>query len=183
MSNVFLGQIITCGFNFAPVGFQFCNGAILPISQYSALFSLLGTQFGGNGTTTFALPDLRGRVPVGTQQGPGLSNYVIGQAGGTESVTLTSAQMPIHTHTTTVSAATAKATLATPAANVVLARAVDTAGTVTPVIYAPAGTATAVALGGVNTATAGGSQPFGNLQPYLAITQVIATSGIYPSRN
>jgi microcystin-dependent protein len=101
MSEPFIGMIILVGFNFAPRGWAVCNGQLLPISQNTALFSLLGTTYGGNGQTTFALPDLRGRVPNGMGQGPGLSNYTIGQVGGVEGVTLTVNQMPAHTHVIT----------------------------------------------------------------------------------
>src|SRR6478672_10112699 len=99
MSEPFLAEIIMFAGNFAPRGWAFCQGQILSIAQNTALFSLLGTTYGGNGQTTFALPDLRGRVPVGTGQGPGLSNYDLGQVSGSESVTLTVSQMPAHNHT------------------------------------------------------------------------------------
>src|SRR5215212_11299169 len=98
MSEPFLGQIMMFAGNFAPRGWAFCSGQILPIAQNTALFSILGTTFGGNGQTTFALPDLRGRAPVGPGQGPGLSNIDLGQPSGTENVTLISSQMPIHNH-------------------------------------------------------------------------------------
>src|SRR5580704_15922794 len=98
MSTPFLGMIITVGFNFAPRGWALCNGQLMPISQNTALFSLLGTTYGGNGTTTFALPNLQSRVPVHFGQGPGLSPYVIGQSGGAETVALTINQLPAHTH-------------------------------------------------------------------------------------
>ena len=98
MSEPFLGQIILVPYNFAPRGWAFCNGQILPIAQNTALFSLLGTTYGGNGQTTFALPDLRGRVAISSGQGPGLSNYDLGQVGGTETETLTINQMPMHAH-------------------------------------------------------------------------------------
>src|SRR6185503_17212020 len=98
MSEPFLGMIIIVPYNFAPRGWAFCNGQILPIAQNTALFSLLGTTFGGNGQTTFALPDLRGRVPNSSGQGPGLSSYDLGQVGGVESETLTINQLPAHNH-------------------------------------------------------------------------------------
>src|SRR5437879_11862971 len=101
MSTPLLGSIIMFAGNFAPRGWALCNGQILPIAQNTALFSILGTTYGGNGQTTFALPDLRGRVPVGSGQGPGLSNYDLGQQGGSESETLTVNQMPEHTHAIT----------------------------------------------------------------------------------
>jgi microcystin-dependent protein len=98
MSEPFIGQIILVPYNFAPRGWAFCNGQLLPIAQNTALFSLLGTTFGGNGQTTFALPDLRGRVPISSGQGPGLQDYDLGQVGGSETQTLTVSEMPIHTH-------------------------------------------------------------------------------------
>src|SRR5438270_2669849 len=98
MSEPFLGEIRMFGGNFAPRGWSLCNGQLLPIAQNTALFSLLGTTYGGNGQTTFALPDLRGRVPLHWGQGPGLSNYDLGEQTGTESVTLLSTQMPAHSH-------------------------------------------------------------------------------------
>lgn len=197
MSNVFLGQIIQGGWNFPPRGFHTCDGSLLAISTNTALFSLLGTNFGGNGTTTFGLPDFRGRRMVGWGQGPGLSNYVIGQTAGTENTALTTNNLPAHTHTATfngstssMNAATSKATLQTPAAGTVLARSADTAGSgVIPAIYQPSGTATTVALGGLNVAgtvtvsPAGSNQPFSLLDPYQVVTVVIALQGIFPSRN
>src|SRR5215211_4319727 len=101
MSEPFIGQIMLVPYNFAPRGWAFCAGQILPIAQNTALFSLLGTTFGGNGQTTFALPDLRGRAPIGQGQGPGLSNISLGEAAGTETVTLLSTNMPAHSHTVT----------------------------------------------------------------------------------
>lgn len=181
MSNVYLGQIVPFGFNFAPRGFAFCNGALLSISQNSALFSLLGTQYGGNGTTTFALPNLNGRAAIGQGQSSGTSNYVIGQSGGSETTTLTVANLPAHTHT--LSAVQAKATTQAPAAGSLLARSSDGSAVGSlPEIYVPAGTAgTQVALGGVGVT--GSGTPASTLDPYLAINYCIATSGIYPSRN
>lgn len=184
MSNVYLGQIVQFGFQFAPVGFQYCNGATLPISQYAALFSLLGTQYGGNGQTSFQLPNLGGRTAIGQFQSPGTSSYTIGQASGSETATLTINNLPAHTHTGTLSANQTKATAQTPQAGSLLARSVDTSGSVAPAIYVPAGTAgTQVALGGVVTNPTGSNAPFSILQPYLAINYCIATTGIYPSRN
>src|SRR4029450_14155051 len=99
MSEPFIGMIILVPYNFAPRGWAFCNGQILSIAQNTALFSLLGTTYGGNGQTTFALPDLRGRVAISGGQGPGLSNYTIGEQAGTETITLLTTQMAAHTHT------------------------------------------------------------------------------------
>lgn len=184
MSDVYLGQIIPFGFQFAPQGFAYCNGATLPISQYAALFSLLGTYYGGNGQTTFQLPNLSGRVAVGQFQSPGTSNYVIGEVGGTETTTLNVTNLPAHNHTATLNATTAKGSSQVAAAGSLLAKSVDSGGTAVPEIYVPAGTSgTAVALGGLTVGLTGNNQPFSILQPYLAINYCIAISGIYPSRN
>ena len=197
MSEPFLGQLLQVGFTFAPRGWAQCAGQQLSISQNSALFALLGTTYGGNGQTTFALPDLRSRVSIGTGQGPGLSNYVQGQLSGTESVTLTTLNLPAHTHAATfastpsLNAATTKATLQAPVAGAVLAKSVDSdpaTPDALPAIYAPAGTATPAALAGlnipaINVAATGNNQPVPNIQPYLAILSIIALEGIFPSRS
>lgn len=190
----YIGSIQIFGFNFAPRGYAACNGQILGIAQNTALFALLGTTYGGNGQTTFQLPDLRSRVPIHMGQGPGLSNYVIGEVAGTESVTITTPQMPMHTHgfSTTGSGLNAvkiKATAQTPLAGSLLARANDGSTTASqPLVYVPAGTAgETVALGGLTVAgtiaPAGGSQPVPIMQPYLALNFCIALTGIFPSRN
>ena len=189
MSEPFLGQLLQVGFTFAPQGWAICAGQTLAIAQNSALFALLGTTYGGNGTTTFQLPDFQGRVPIGTGSGAGLAPYVAGQKAGTESVTITTNQMPSHTHAVTVTqmqASSTKATLQQPAAGSVLARGVDNVGTAIPLIYQPAGTALDVTLGGaigVAIGNTGGSQPTPILQPYLGITTIIALEGIFPSRS
>lgn len=191
-NDPYLGSIATFAFFFPPRGYMLCNGQILPISQYNALFALLGTTYGGNGQQTFGLPDLRGRVVNGQGQGPGLQSYVIGQVAGAESITLTQQQMPQHTHvftnTSTLNAVQTKGSVQEPAAGSQLARPIDQTGSVVPLIYVPSGTAgTQVPLGGVNVAgtnsIAGGSQPFSILQPYLTMNFSIATQGIFPSRN
>jgi microcystin-dependent protein len=199
MSGIYLGQILQGGWNFAPRGTALCNGQLLAISQNSALFALLGTQFGGNGQTTFALPNLQGRSMVHWGTGPGLSSVSIGQSAGAENITLLSTQMPQHTHTASFNGANStlganaatKASLQTPANGAILARTKDgaTPGPSLPLIYLPSGTATDVTLGGLNVAgtvtnaIAGGSQPVGIRNPYLGITHVIATQGIFPSRS
>lgn len=167
MSEPFLGSIILFGGNFAPRGWAFCNGQLLPIAQNTALFSLLGTTYGGNGQTTFALPDLRSRVPVHFGQGPGLSSYSLGQSAGAETITLTQAEMPAHAHTQPASNAnqtTNRPNGAVPAKGGVYAGATD-GSQLDP------------------TTPVGGSQPHSNLQPYLAMNYIIALEGIYPSRN
>jgi microcystin-dependent protein len=179
MADNFLGEIRIFGCNFAPSGWAMCNGAILAISQNTALFSLLGTQYGGNGQTTFALPNLQGRVPVGQGQGPGLSPYTIGEADGVENVTVNGNEMPAHNHPLfgTASAANDKR----PKAGSAFATSTR-AGPVSPGDnYYAAGT-----LAPLNAATVqltGGSQPHTNLQPFLACNFCIALTGIFPSRS
>jgi microcystin-dependent protein len=168
----FVGEIRMFGFSFAPQGWALCNGQLLPIAQNQALFSLLGTTYGGNGTTTFALPDLRSRVPVHQGQGPGLSPYAAGQAGGTETVTLAAADMPQHTHP--VQASSSAATSDNPAGRA-LARSASHIYHSEP---GPHAVMNANMLG-----EAGGSQPHDNIQPYLAVTFCIALTGIFPAQN
>ncbi len=201
MADPYMGQIMQVGFNFAPVNWFTCQGQLLPISQYTALFSLLGTTFGGNGQTNFQLPDFQGRVAIGVGQWAGGSSYGWGQTGGAETVTLTQANLPTHTHlaqfqssgtTLTLNASTAAGTTQAPAAGSLLAQSVDGGGNASPQIYVPAGTTGAqVALGGlslnfgtgaVTNQPTGQSQPFSPLPPYLAVTTIIAWSGIFPSR-
>lgn len=174
----FIGEIRNFGFNFPPRGWLQCAGQLIAISQNTALFALLGTQYGGNGTTTFALPDLRGRAALGFGQGAGLSNYPIGTATGAESVTLLPAQLPAHTHPAapaTASVTGGKATSRTPQGNYFASAA--------PEQYGEAGDHgnTGNAVGGSATAT-GGGQPHENRMPYLATNYCIATAGIFPSR-
>jgi microcystin-dependent protein len=174
MSQPFLGQVIPVGFNFAPQGWALCDGSLLSISQYSALFSLIGTYYGGDGVTTFGLPDLRGRVIAGTGSGPGLSPYTIGQSGGQEAVTLSANQLAGHTH---VMVAAPSAELADPASNAVFGTNTTTGVAVT----ATSGTQTS--LIGTTVSQAGGSAPHENRQPYTTINYIIALNGIYPSRS
>ena len=164
------------GFNFAPVGYALCNGQLLPISQNTALFSLLGTTYGGNGTTTFALPDLRGRVAVHSGQGPGLSPYVLGQQSGTESVTLITSQLPAHNHTLQVNDNTTG--IAATGAGGFLNSKTESGESV-----AASGLSAPATLSGSAITPSGGNQPHNNIQPYLCINFVIALQGIFPSRN
>jgi microcystin-dependent protein len=193
MSEPFIGMIILVPYNFAPRGWAFCNGQILSIAQNTALFSLLGTTYGGNGQTTFALPDLRGRVAISGGQGPGLSNYTIGEQAGTETITLLTTQMPAHTHTiglgTLAAAATARNTAAnsrTPVGAMPAAEAAGVTATYStdgaaPVASMAPGT---VALSGAPTASmSGSSQPLSIVQPFLTLNYCIALEGIFPSRN
>ncbi len=192
MSDPFIGQIIQGGWNFAPRGYATCSGQLVSIAQNTALFALLGTNFGGNGTTTFGLPDLRGRSMINFGNGPSLSPYVLGQAGGTETVTLSTAQLPSHTHLVTnnpagMNASSAKATAQLPTTGAIFGRSVDNAGTTVPLIYLPAGTTPNVALGlniagSIQVGNTGSGTPVSVLSPYLVVTVCIALQGIFPSR-
>jgi microcystin-dependent protein len=167
----YMGTVMLfCG-NFAPLGWQFCDGSLLPIAQYDALFALIGTTYGGDGQTTFAVPDLRGRVPIHQGQGGGLSSFVIGQTAGSETVTVTTNQIPVHTHALGSSGV---ASTTSPATNA--------PATASKSIYAAApGVATPMAAGILGSS--GSNAGHNNLQPYLTINFVIATEGIFPSRN
>lgn len=173
----FLGEIRPIAFNYEPRGWAFCNGQLLPINQNQALFSLLGTTYGGNGTTTFALPNLRSRVPVSAGQGPGLSNYTLGQVGGVESVTLLTTQLPAHAHSLTGTIKTAPEAVETNPAN-----QYPSVGSSSQFSAGPANTTMGGTVQGT-TANTGGSQPHENRPPVLAANYVIALQGIYPSRN
>jgi microcystin-dependent protein len=176
--DAYIGMIAMFGFNFAPRGWMLCNGQSIAIASNTALFSLLGTTYGGNGQTTFNLPNLQSRVPIGMGTGPGLSSYQIGQTGGTENVTLLSTQMPQHSHVMTASGD--GPTQAT-AAGASLASEVRGGVNPMPTVYA-SGATNPVSMGSATT-LAGGNQPHNNMQPYLAINYSIATKGIFPSRN
>ena len=180
MASPFLGQITTFGFNFAPRGWLLCRGQILPISQYAALFSLLGTAFGGNGTTTFGLPNLQDNLTVGQGQGPGLSNYVMGQPAGAATVTLTASTTPAHTHSF-VAEVGAPPQTGTPAAGLTLGRGFNTTGAALAV-YTSTGTPTTLAPTAL-VASNGGGQPHNNLQPMLGLNWCIATQGVFPTRS
>jgi microcystin-dependent protein len=171
MAQPYVGEIRMFGGNFAIAGWAFCDGSLLPISENETLFQLIGTTYGGDGQNTFALPDLRGRVPVHMGQGPGLSNYILAQNGGVESVTLTQNQIPSHTHAPVASntgssdnpsgsfwanSTTGKPYSAPP-----------------PAIQMNAGT----------VGSAGGSQPHDNLIPFQCVTYIISLFGIFPSPN
>lgn len=181
MSEPFIGEIKIVGFNFAPRGYAFCDGSILAISSNTALFALLGTTFGGDGRTTFALPDLRGRVPMGMGQGPGLSDRLYGQDGGEENHTLTVNEMPSHSHTVTVNMA-CSAEDAETGNPVGKFPAVPAAGGTAVNAYASAATGTMGASTGTANQT-GGGQAHNNMQPYLTLNFVIAVEGLFPSRN
>ncbi|HWD25917.1 MAG TPA: tail fiber protein [Rhizomicrobium sp.] len=175
MAEPYIGQIIMAGFNFAPINYAFCQGQLQAISQNEALFSILGTTYGGDGVTTFALPNLQNRSMTNWGQGPGLSNYDIGQVNGSDSVTLTTQQMPMHNHT--ISAAPASDQELSPTTNGWLG---TTAGP--GKIYSTLAAPDQIMASSV-IQPAGGSQPHENQQPFLCVNFCIALFGIFPSRN
>lgn len=181
MSEFFIGQIMMAGFNFAPKFWALANGQLLPINQNQALFSLLGTQYGGNGTTNFALPDLRSRTPVGyaSSVDPSWQPPIvdIGSAAGVENVTLLSSNLPAHSHS--VNASTTTGNNRIPANRVY---ATTTSASTAPAVYAPS-TGALVPQNPSSVNPAGANQPHPNLQPYSVINFCIALSGIFPSRN
>jgi microcystin-dependent protein len=179
--EVFIGTILPFGFNFAPRGWAMCNGQLMAISQNTALFSLLGTSYGGNGVNTFGLPDLRGRLPMHMGDGLGLSPRVIGEMAGTENATLLISNMPAHTHM--LNASTTAATGTSPANRYLgAANGADNQGNpVTVQIYGPAPANTTMNSGSI--APAGNSLPFAIMPPFLVFNFCIALNGIFPSRN
>jgi microcystin-dependent protein len=174
MSQPFVGQVIPVGFNFAPQGWHLCDGSLLSISEFSTLFNLIGTTFGGNGTTTFALPDLRGRAVVDDGQGSGLQPYIMGEQGGAETTTITSSQIPSHTHALS---GAASVSVPTPGPTVTF----GTTETTQP-IYATAGASVTLLPQTVAPST-GSGQPHENRQPLTTVNYIIALFGIYPSQN
>jgi microcystin-dependent protein len=171
MSEPFIGEIRMFSGNFAPRGWAFCNGQLMPISQNTALFSLLGTIYGGDGRSTFALPDLRGRVPLHAGQGSGLSDYPLGSRGGSEQVALTVEQLPAHSHA--LLASDSEGNQRSPA-NHALATPEES------LIYSAAEPTVAMAKGAI--APTGNGQPHENRPPYLAVNYIIALFGIFPAR-
>ncbi len=176
MASPFIAEIRLVGFNFPPRGNAFCNGQIISIAQNTALFSLVGTTYGGNGTTNFALPNLQSRTPLAQGQGPGLSNYVLGQSGGAASVTLLSTQMPSHTHFPQGTSAAGNSQ--SPGGNV---WAASVGGRTPPPLYSTAAPNTLMNAAAISST--GGGQPHENRQPYLGLNFVIALQGIFPARN
>lgn len=170
MSEPFLAEVRIVGFNFAPRGWAQCDGQILPINQNQSLYSLLGTTYGGDGRTSFALPDLRSRVPIHEGASSGGSNHQLGSKSGTETVTLSSAQMPQHTHA--VQASTDTGTQIFPAGHV-FSKVATHYGTATGLGGLKAGTVT----------NAGGGQAHNNMQPFTVLNFCIALQGLFPSRN
>lgn len=179
----FIGGIVMFGGNFAPRGWALCDGQLLPINQNTALFSILGTTYGGDGRTTFGLPDLRSRFPLHPGNGPGLPSYNLGQKGGAATRTLTTNQMPSHTHTATggggsVAVASTPGTTDDPTGNV-LARPASSI----PTYAAPADADGTLGGGAVTIGNTGGNQSFDTMPPYQAVNFIIALVGVFPSRN
>jgi microcystin-dependent protein len=170
-----LGEIRMFAGNFAPRNWAFCQGQLLSISQNTALFSLLGTTFGGDGRTTFGLPDLRGRVAVGQGQGPGLQSYDLGEPGGTETVTLNTNEVPTHNHV--LQGANVSGTTSDPTNNLPARPAPSGGYYKTPPVTTPA------VMNAASMTLAGGGQAHNNIQPFLGMNFIIAVEGIFPSRN
>ena len=186
MSQPYVGQIEAFPFGFAPRGWQTCSGQLLPIAQFQALFSLLGTTYGGNGIQTFALPDLRGRVAMGQGNGLGLTQRVIGESFGEGNHTILITETPTHTHTlmTAANADTSK-NINIPGGTVVLGSATGMAGTapITVSPYAATPPAPTVPLNAAAVGVSSGGQPHNNMMPYICLQFCIAVQGIFPQRN
>lgn len=179
MSEPFLGQITVFPYSFPPNGWADCAGQLLPIRQYTSLFSLLGVNFGGNGTSTFALPDLQGRVALGQGDAPGGSSYVIGETGGEESVAIGTPEMAMHTHGLAVT--TTHGTVNTPGGQVLAnAQSGGLQGANHGYIYNAA--APTIQMTTASITQSGGSQAHNNLQPFLALRYCIALQGVFPAR-
>ncbi|HQH70824.1 MAG TPA: tail fiber protein [bacterium] len=176
MSEPFVAEIRIVPFNFAPTGWAMCNGQLMPISQNTALFSLLGTTYGGDGKSTFALPDLQGRAPMQPEQGPGLSLRFLGESDGSQTVTLLTSEIPAHTHQLRASTSASDEEGVKNPTNAVTGQTQANQR-----IYGPAGNLSAMAMGSL--APAGGGLPHNNMQPYLALTFIIALQGIFPARS
>jgi microcystin-dependent protein len=174
MANPFVAEIRIFGFNFAPKGWAMCNGQLMPISQNTALFSLLGTFYGGDGKSTFALPDLQGAAPVHQGQGPGLSEYFLGQTGGSETITLLESEIPVHSHN--LMAANSASISQSPAGQL------PAGGIGGVAMYREPG-ATDASLAAEAAAVTGGSLPHNNLQPLLTFNFCIAMQGVFPPRS
>lgn len=176
MSTPFVGEIRLFSFSRVPRGWFSCDGSLQPIAESEVLFALLGTTYGGDGQSTFGLPDLRGRVPLHNGRGPGLTPRVIGESGGSESVTLVAGQLPAHTHLLGATGTAASAT--TPAATLCL-------GGISPdtMYVSDLSGATPLAMAAASVTSAGGSQPHDNLMPTLTVQYCIAWAGVFPSQN
>jgi microcystin-dependent protein len=176
VSNPFVAEIRIFPFNFAPKGWAFCDGQILPISQNTALFSLLGTTYGGDGKSNFALPNMQGNAPMHPGQGPGLSLHDLGETGGSPTVTLLESEIPQHAHS--LQASVHPANLDNPGPNFALGRS-----TPAMIYKQPTGAATPQPLSDSTIAPAGGDQPHNNMMPFLTLNFCIALQGIYPPRS
>jgi microcystin-dependent protein len=180
MSEPFLGQITVFPYSFAPRGWADCAGQLLPISQNTALFSLLGTNFGGNGTSNFALPDLQGRIPIGQGTAIGGSSYVMGETGGEETVSLQASTTAAHTHSLNVT--TVHGSINIPTGQLLAtAQTGGLQGSNKGNIYNPAAPDTGLVAGSITTA--GGSQPHNNIQPSVVLRYCIALEGVFPPRS
>ncbi|WP_309667138.1 tail fiber protein [Tabrizicola sp.] len=175
MSQPFVAEIRIVGFNFPPRGWAFCNGQILPLSQNTALFSLLGTTYGGDGRSTFALPNLQGSVPIQQGQGPGLTDRILGEVGGSENVTLLQSEMPQHTHSA-VADGSGGGNQSAPNGNAWS----SLSGRTPPSLYNNAANTT---MSPFAVGITGSSFPHNNMQPYLALNFIIALQGVFPARN
>ena len=173
MADQFVAEIRIFAGNFAPTGWALCDGQLMPISQNTALFSLLGTMYGGDGRSTFALPNLQGSAPMHSGQGPGLTERLVGEAGGNDVITLLPTEMPSHPHS--LLAVNVPATDTNPAGHVLAGPQEDT--------YLPLGNKTAVPMNPQSLGLAGSSLPHNNLQPYLVLTFIIALQGVFPPRS
>jgi microcystin-dependent protein len=182
MDQPFVGVIFAHAGSFAPAQWALCQGQILSISNNDVLYSLIGTTYGGDGVQTFGLPDLRGRLPVGQGQGNGLSNYVMGQLAGTEHVTITTQQMPSHTHTWNVYNAAGNALIPT-SGTVVAGTYSNAGGSSTPATFYGSPATAGITVAPATIGNAGGSVPASILQPILTTNYIISLYGIYPSRN
>jgi microcystin-dependent protein len=174
MANPFVAEIRIFPFNFAPKGWAFCDGQILPLSQNTALFSLLGTTYGGDGKSNFALPDMQGNAPMHPGQGPGLSLHDLGETGGSDTVTLLESEMPSHSHSLMVEPL--GATLPSPSPNTGFGKSAGVSA------YSQTSTSGLVTMADSTVAPAGGDQPHNNLMPYLTLNFCIALQGVYPPR-
>ncbi|MET0707144.1 MAG: tail fiber protein [Tardiphaga sp.] len=180
MTEPYLGQILSFAFDFAPLNWATCQGQILPIQQNTALFSLLGVNYGGNGTSNFGLPNMQGNVAIGTGQGAGLSDYVIGETGGVTGVTLTSGELPLHSHG--FFATTSAAQTITAAGNQLASAGAGKGGGDKSLVYSPNANKATTGLSPRAIGPAGRSIAHNNMQPYLGVNFCICMSGNFPPR-